>query len=126
MARLLILPEAEQDIEDLFVYHLDHSDRTATLFADAVWAALGRLEDYPYSGTPRPDLVEGVRVAHVHAYRASVFYVVVGGRDPETAPEETPPGGDDPKGDDDQEGEPVVTVLHVFRQERDVRATDFG
>ena len=110
MARLLILPEAEQDIEDLFVYHLDHGDRTATLFADAVWTVLGRLEDYPYSGTPRPDLVEGVRVAHVHAYRASVFYVV-GGLDPGTAP---------------GEGDPVVTVLHVFRQERDVGAADFG
>ena len=111
MGRSLILPEAEREVEDLFVRYLDYGDRAAARFVDAVRAALDRLEDHPYSGTPRPDLREGVRVAHLNPYRTGIFYTVVGGEDAE--------------GDDVGDDGPVVVVLHVFRQERDVGGGDF-
>lgn len=87
---------------DLFEHYLDHSHRTATAFADAVIDVVRRLEDHPRSGSPRPELGEGIRAAHANAYRTTLYYLVTEGPDP------------------------VVTVLRVLRQERNVTGDDLG
>ena len=102
MARSLILPIAEDDIVHLFEFHLDHSDRTANAFADAVIEVVRRLELFPESGAPREHIAKGLRVVPVQRFRANVFYAVT------------------------KNGHaPLVTVLRVLRQERRVSRTDF-
>ncbi len=100
MVRSLILPRAEQDIALIFEYHLDHSDRTAKRFVDAVVAVVRRLEQFPESGSPRRDLGADIRFVAVTEYRVNLYYHVAEG-------EET-----------------VVTILRVLRQERDVSEDD--
>ncbi|MEO0558346.1 MAG: type II toxin-antitoxin system RelE/ParE family toxin [Bacteroidota bacterium] len=102
MARSLILPVAEQDIVRLFEYHLDHSDHTAHRFADAVIEAVRQLETFPESGPAQPNLGEGIRVVHLNRYRANLYYIVAG-----------------------EDDDPLVTILRVFRQERDIGEQDF-
>ena len=103
MARSLLSPVAERDLLDLFERRLDYSDRAANALVDAVLAVVRRLEDHPWSGSPRPELGDGVRAAHVNTYRTTLYYLVT----------EAP-------------AEPVVTVLRILRQERDVGGADFG
>ena len=102
MARSLILPVAERDILDLFEHHLDHSDRTAHALANAVMAAVERLEQFPESGSPRQEVMDDLRVVVLRRFRANVFYTVT-----------------------NRDGAPIVTVLRVFRQEREVSKADF-
>lgn len=101
MADSLILPVAERDVVEIFEYHLDHSDGTASRFADAVIEVVRRLEQFPYSGAPRQDLGEDVRVVSLNRQRANLYYAVVEG------------------------DRTTVTVLRVLRQERRVSKEDF-
>lgn len=103
MARSLILPVAEDDIAELFEYHLDHSDRTAHAFADAVIEVVARLEQFPESGSLRSDVLDGLRLVPIARFNANVFYVAT------VDGEET-----------------VVTIFRVLRQERDVSPADFA
>ena len=84
-----------------FERYLDHSDATAHRFADAVAEVVQRLEQFPESGSPRFDVLDGLRVVPMRRFKTNVFYVVAVG-----------------------ETETLVTIFRVLRQERDVSADD--
>ena len=98
----LILPVAEDDIAELFEFHLDHSDRTAHALADEVIKVVRRLEQFPESGSPRGQILEGLRVVPIRRFHANVYYVIA-----------------------DEKGGPLVTILRVLRQERHISPSDF-
>ena len=102
VARSLILPAAEADIVEIFEYHLDHSDQTANEFADAVIEVVLRLEQFPESGSPRSDVLDGLRVVPMRRFKTNLYYV-------STA----------------DSSETLVTVFRVLRQERSVSEDDF-
>ncbi len=96
MAVVRILPRAELDIEELFAYLADFSDRAADRLVHEIESVANRLAIYPESGSPREEFGTDTRVVPMPGLGVNVFYLVV------------------------SNGKSVVTILRVLRQERDV------
>ena len=94
-----ILPAAEADVVALSEHHPDRSDRAARELADAIADAVQRPETLPEGGVARPDLGADIRAVHLNRLWTTLDYAV-----------------------SDAPGGPLVTVLRVLRQERDVAA----
>lgn len=95
---LRILPSAESDLEDLFDYISSNSGRArAVAYVHQLQAACYALEEYPFRGRARDDLIPGLRSLAVDG-RAVVLYRIM---------------------------EHVVEVAHIFYAGRNFTAEDF-
>jgi toxin ParE1/3/4 len=70
--RLLRLPEAERDLDDIWLRIAEDNVRAADRLIDQIWQAEKLLLDHPRAGRPREDLAPGLRSRPVGAYL--IFY----------------------------------------------------
>ncbi len=101
MTIVAVSHRARADLRAALDYRAVYSDQAVGRLADAFDDLIGRLTRFPGSGSPRPELLEGLRVALLGPWRLSVYYHVL-----------------------EQEGVTQVLVVRVLRQERDVGMTD--
>ncbi len=74
--KVLLLPEAEHDLEDIWYYIALDSPDTATRIIDELRACLHVLASFPGAGRQREDLYPGLRSWPIDNYVA--FYTVSG------------------------------------------------
>jgi len=68
-------PEADEDLIDIWLYLArEASERVADRQLQDIDQACGTLQEWPYSGRPRDELLPGIRSVPVHPY--VVFYRV--------------------------------------------------
>ncbi|WP_026603648.1 type II toxin-antitoxin system RelE/ParE family toxin [Methylomonas sp. 11b] len=72
MPRLLIRPEAESDLDEIWWYIAQDSPNQADKFLDRIQETLLALADYPKMGSCRDEIKNGVRSHSVGNYL--IFY----------------------------------------------------
>jgi toxin ParE1/3/4 len=65
---LLIAPEAEQDLVDIWLFIAEDSPANADNFVDRLYAQARQLADFPLSGKPRPELGDQIHMFPLERY----------------------------------------------------------
>ena len=76
---LLIAPEAEQDLMDIWLYIAADSPLNADNFIDRLYASAQQLAEFPLTGRARPDLGAQLYVFPLERYL--LFYQLIAGQD---------------------------------------------
>jgi toxin ParE1/3/4 len=78
--KVIFLPHAERRLGDIQAYIAEHSSTAiAERFVTALVRRALKLESFPHRGTPRNDLMSGLRTI-VHRRTVTIAYVVDGGQ----------------------------------------------
>lgn len=72
MPRLLIRPEAENDLDEIWWYIAQDSPNNADKFLDRIQGSCLSLADFPQIGTNRDEIISGLRSQPVGHYL--IFY----------------------------------------------------
>lgn len=73
MLRIILVPEANDDLEDAFVWHGEQSPGLDDRFLEEINSALEQISKSPYRF---PERFNGVRVTLLRKFKYAIFYEV--------------------------------------------------